>query len=223
MTSPETTAPHPQLVWDWPVRVFHWSLVAAVTILFVTGKLGGNWMEWHKRTGYLVIGLITFRVIWGFVGSHHARFANFVRGPKGIMNYVRHKAGEGAGHNPLGALSVVAMLAALAFQAGSGLFANDDIMLEGPYAGMVGKEMSDWLTTLHKLNSKFILALVGMHIAAIAFYFFRRKTNLILPMLTGKKMLANSSPANERPVWLAPAVIFLAAGVVYLLVYRWPN
>jgi len=222
MNSPETNL-RPQLIWDWPIRVFHWSLVLAVTILFVTGKLGGNWMEWHKRTGYLVIGLIIFRVVWGFVGGHHARFANFVRGPKDIMDYVRDKVGAGAGHNPLGALSVIAMLAVLAFQAGSGLFANDDIMLEGPYASMVGKEMSDWLTKLHKLNSNIILGLVGLHIAAIAFYFFRKKTNLIMPMLTGKKMLPSSVPVNERPAWLAPAIIFLVAGAVYLLVYRWPS
>ena len=180
-------------------------------------------MEWHKRTGFLVIGLVTFRVIWGFVGSHHARFANFVRGPTGIMEYVRDKAAESAGHNPLGALSVVAMLVVLAFQAGSGLFANDDIMLEGPYAGIVGKEMSDWLTTLHKINSNVILVLVGLHIAAIAFYFFRKKINLILPMLTGKKLLPPGVTTNERPTWLAPAVILLAAGMVYLLVYQWPR
>lgn len=215
--------PREQLVWDWPIRVFHWSLVLAVIALFVTGNLGGNALEWHKRAGFLVLGLITFRVIWGFMGSYHARFVNFVRGPKGILEYVRHKTGEGAGHNPLGALSVVAMLVALAIQAGSGLFANDDIMLEGPYAALVGKELSDWLTTLHKFNSKLVLAMVGLHVAAIAFYFFGKKINLVRPMLTGKKSLPGDVPAIERPAWLALVVIVLVAWLVYLLVYRWPK
>ncbi len=220
MTEVDGRAPSSQQVWDWPIRVFHWVLVLAVITLFVTGKLGGNWLEWHKRAGFLVIGLIVFRLLWGFVGGYHARFANFVRGPKAILDYIRGKSGESAGHNPLGALSVLAMLAVLAFQAGSGLFANDDIMLEGPYASLVGKEVSDALTRLHKLNSWLIVGLVSLHIAAIAFYFFRKKTNLIMPMLTGRKVMPAAPPATNPPAWLALPLIVLVAGIVYLLVKR---
>ena len=214
--------PYPQRVWDWPIRVFHWLLVLAVITLFVTGKIGGNWLEWHRRAGFLVIGLVLFRVMWGFVGGYHARFANFVRGPKGIMDYVRGEAVESAGHNPLGALSVLLMLLLIALQAGTGMFANDDVMLEGPYAAMVGKEMSDWLTKIHKINSNFIFGLVVIHISAIAYYYFRKKNNLVLPMVTGNKVLFVLVPQRVRPIWLAPALIALVVAIVYWLAYRLP-
>ena len=221
MSAEET--PHPQLVWDWPIRVFHWLLVFAVITLFVTGKIGGNWLEWHRRAGLLVIGLVLFRVMWGFLGGYHARFANFVRGPKVIMDFVRGKAVESAGHNPLGALSVLLMLLVVALQAGTGMFANDDVMLEGPYAAMVGKEMSDWLTKIHKINSNLIFGLVAMHISTIAYYYFRKKNNLVLPMVTGNKILSAQVPQRVRPIWLAPALIALAVAMVYWLAYRLPN
>lgn len=223
MSAEET--PRPQLVWDWPIRVFHWLLVLAVITLFVTGKIGGNWLEWHRRAGFLVIGLVLFRVMWGFFGGYHARFANFVRGPKGIMDFVRGKkaASAAAGHNPLGALSVLLMLMVIALQAGTGMFANDDVMLEGPYAAMVGKEMSDWFTKLHKFNSYGILGLVAMHIAAIAFHYFRKNNNLVLPMVTGNKVLSGQVPQRACPIWLAPALIALTVAMVYWLAYRLPH
>jgi len=216
----------PRLVWDWPLRLFHWLLVLAIAILFVTGKLGGNWMEWHKRTGYVVLGLVFFRLIWGVAGGYYARFANFVRGPRAVLAFVRGRHGESqmrrghAGHNPLGALSVLAMLLAIALQAGTGLFANDDILLEGPYASLVSKELSDWLTGVHKINSNVILGLIALHLIAIAFYFFRRKTNLVMPMLTGRKLMAIDAPQASRPAWLAALAILVSAASVYLMVGR---
>ncbi len=213
----------PQLVWDWQIRVFHWLLVLSVITLFATGKLGGNWLEWHRRAGFLVLGLVMFRVIWGFVGGYHARFANFVRGPKKVMAYLRGSHSDGVGHNPLGALSVLAMLAVIGFQAVSGLFANDDVMLEGPYASMVGKDLSDWLTKLHKINSYVILGLVALHVLAIAYYFFRKHINLVSPMVTGNKMMLDDVPQWPRPVWLAPCIVVLVTLAVYLLVYRLPS
>ena len=194
-------------VWDIPVRLFHWLLVLLVITLFVTGKLGGNWLEWHRRAGFGVLGLVTFRILWGFAGSHHARFVNFVRGPSAVRAYARsvmHKhAPHTVGHSPLGALSVVTMLGLLLLQAVLGLFSNDDIMLEGPYASMVSKALSDQLTSLHKLNSNLILILIGLHIAAIAFYFFYRKENLVKPMISGDKFLKADAATPARPAWLA--------------------
>ena len=213
----------PQQVWDWPIRVFHWLLVLAVLTLFVTGKIGGNWLEWHRRAGFLVMGLVLFRVVWGFTGGYYARYANFVRGPKAVMEFIRGKTVRPAGHNPLGALSVLAMLSVIAFQVGTGMFANDDVMLEGPYAAMVGKEMSDWLTKLHKINSYVILCLVGLHISAIAYYYFRKKENLVLPMVTGGKVLPEDVPQSGHPAWIAPAVIAQVAALVYWLAYRLPQ
>ena len=216
-------AARPQLVWDWPVRAFHWLLVLSVITLFVTGKLGGNWLEWHRRAGFLVLGLVMFRVAWGFAGGYHARFANFVRGPRNVLGYLRGSVTEGAGHNPLGALGMLAMLTVIGLQAGSGLFANDDVMLEGPYAAMVGKEISDWLTNLHKINSYVILGLVALHVSAIAYYYFRKHINLVWPMVTGRKVMSNDIPQDTRPAWLAPCLMALVAVVVYVLVYRLPS
>ncbi len=214
-------------VWDWPIRLFHWLLVLAIIGLFVTGKLGGNWMEWHQPLGAFVLGLIVFRIIWGFVGSYHARFANFVRGPGGVIGYLKTIIGKSdgpaathLGHNPLGALSVLAMLLVIGFQAVSGLFADDDILASGPYAAAVSKAVSDWLTKMHKLNSDLILILIGLHIAAIAFYFFVKKDNLVKPMLTGDKEVVVDGvvePMVESANlwWRFGVIALLVAGGVY--------
>lgn len=212
MSGPRADLP----VWDWPVRAFHWLLLALVIGQFVTAKLGGNWMIWHSRIGFCVLGLVLFRIVWGFVGGRNARFANFLRGPNAIMASFKGEW-SGEGHNPLGALSVVAMLALLAFQAVSGLFANDDILLDGPYANVIGKELSDTITKYHKLSSKLLIGLVALHIAAIVFYAAVKKQNLVGPMIHGGK---SSQPAVPGPAWLAPVLIALVAGVVALIVRR---
>ncbi len=208
-------------VWDIPVRLFHWLLVLLVIALFVTGKLGGNWLEWHQRAGVGVIGLVLFRVIWGFVGSTHARFASFLRGPSAVFAYVKNlrqrPLPHDIGHNPMGALSVVAMLLVLLAQAVLGLFANDDIMLEGPYARLVSKETSDFLTKLHKLNADVIIGLVCLHLAAIAFAYFYKKENLVKPMFTGEKASdSDAIPSIAPPIWRAWLV---AAGVAIALYF----
>lgn len=198
-------------VWDLPVRLFHWLLVLLVLILFITGKLGGNWLAWHQRAGFSVLGLITFRIIWGFVGSHHARFANFPRGSAVTSAYLRgimrKDSPQFEGHNPLGVLSVVTMLGALLLQAVLGLFANDDLMLEGPYARLLSKAASDQMTSLHKLNADLILILIGIHLVAIAFSWFYKRQNLVMPMFTGDKLGSASAAENllrhPRPIWLA--------------------
>jgi cytochrome b len=180
-------------VWDAPVRLFHWLLVLSIIGLFITGKLGGNWMEWHARIGYCVIGLILFRLIWGFAGGYHARFVNFVRGPAAVLAYARSLAKSQSqasiGHNPLGALSVLAMLTVIGLQASFGLFADDEILMSGPLASSVSSATSALLTKLHRLNSYVILALVATHLAAIGFYWFVKRENLVKPMITGKKEL----------------------------------
>jgi cytochrome b len=221
-------------VWDIPVRAFHWLLAFSVLMLFITGKLGGNWMEWHKKIGYFTLGLIVFRVVWGFIGSYHARFSNFVSGPGTVFAYARNLFSEKSvkyiGHNPMGGLSVLALLAAVGFQAVSGLFANDDIMLEGPYASMVSKAVSDQLTALHKQNSDLILILIGVHLSAIAFYAVFKQENLIEAMITGEKMIEDDSSKsnihghhgpkvaeNARPVWFSWVVAIVVAIVVYLV------
>ena len=219
-------------VWDIQVRLFHWLLVLAILGLFITAKLGGNWMEWHKKLGFFVFGLIMFRLVWGLVGSHHARFINFVRGPTTVLLYakgfLKPDSNHAIGHNPLGGWSVVALLAVLAFQVVSGLFSNDDILLEGPYAGMVSKTLSDQLTSLHKLNSDLILFLIALHVAAIIFYTVYKKEKLIKAMFSGEKIINTSTgeeneakmPDNARPYWLSWLVAMVVGGLTYAVATR---
>jgi cytochrome b len=215
----ETTNPRDGIVWDWPLRAFHWLLVLSIIALYVTGKMGGNWMEWHQRVGYFALGLMMFRLLWGFAGGHHARFVNFVRGPRAVLRYLKGTAAHSTGHNPLGALSVLAMLAVVSFQAVTGLFANDDILLEGPYASLVAKETSDLLTKLHHWNSNVILGLVGLHIAAILFYTLVRKQNLVGPMWSGRQPGVSET---HLPVSNTRAVVLmvLVAALTWMIVTK---
>lgn len=175
-------------VWDLPLRLFHWLSALAVLFSVVTGELGGDLVDWHGRIGVLVLGLLVFRIVWGFVGTTHARFANFFPTPAKIRAYLKGQW-QGHGHNPLGALSVIALLGALATLVGTGLFANDDIAFYGPLFNLVDKSLSDKLSGLHELIFNVLAVLLALHIVAIVFYARVRKHNLVLPMLTGKKVV----------------------------------
>ncbi|WP_347248107.1 cytochrome b/b6 domain-containing protein [Zoogloea sp.] len=184
-------------VWDLPLRLFHWLLALAVTGALVSGQIGGNLMVWHGRLGVLVAGLLGFRLAWGLVGSTHARFASFVRGPAAIRAYLQG-TWHGLGHNPLGALSVLGMLAALCLQTASGLFGNDDIAFQGPLYPLVSKDTSDWVTGLHRKGFWLILLLITTHLAAIVFYLKMRGDNLIHPMITGRKSVTAAAADPEQ-------------------------
>jgi len=171
-------------LWDLPTRLFHWALVALVVAAFISAKVGGNAMLWHGRIGLTILGLLTFRIVWGFVGSTYARFTRFVRGPATIRAYLRGEW-HGLGHNPLGALSVLALLGILVLQAATGLLSNDDIVFEGYLASLVGTELSTKITGIHHLLEKVLLLLLVAHIGAIAFYARVKKQNLVRPMITG--------------------------------------
>jgi cytochrome b len=216
-------APRPTAVqvWDLPTRLFHWLLVAFVIVSFVSGNIGGNAMQNHEWSGLTILALLLFRLAWGFVGGRHARFAEFLRGPRTVLRYaiglLRGDAPRYPGHNPLGGWSILAMLTALCIQAVTGLFANDDIFTEGPLAVWVDKATSDWLTRIHRLNPDVIIALVCIHIFAVFFHWWVKRENLILPMVTGKKTgWADVQPSHANPV-LAAAVALLAAAAVFLL------
>ncbi len=173
-------------LWDLPVRIFHWTLTVVVTIAIISAELDDDLMEIHGKAGITIIGLVVFRLIWGIIGSTHARFANFVPGLSDIRSYMKGRW-KNVGHNPIGALSVLALLLLLAAQAGTGLFANDDIDFTGPLANLVETTLSDQLTGIHHLLANFLLGLIALHIIAIGFYFFVKKDNLIKPMITGWK------------------------------------
>ena len=185
-------------VWDLPVRIFHWLLALLIACSFITVELGGNAMVWHERSGIAILVLIGFRLIWGIVGSRHARFASFVRGPSVVMASLRG-APAGLGHSPLAALSVLALLGAVGFQAVTGLFTSDDIAFEGPLAAQVSGKVSHWLTELHAGNEIVLIALISLHLAAVAWYTFIKQRNLIKPMITGDATPPASVPASETP------------------------
>jgi len=199
MSSPSAHAdaslqPQPSLqaqsvpVWDLPLRLFHWSLVLAVSAAIATAKAGGEWMVWHGRAGLFIVGLVAFRLAWGLVGSTHARFLNFLPTPQRLRAYLSGQW-HGLGHNPLGALSVLALLGVLAFQGGTGLISNDDIAFTGPLASLVEEGLSIKLTGWHHQVGNALLVLIGLHVLAIAFYRVVKKENLVKPMVTGVKPL----------------------------------
>ena len=212
-------------VWDLPTRVFHWTLAAAVAGSWYTGENGMT--EWHERLGLSILALLGFRLIWGFVGSRTARFADFVRGPASALRYVRETlAGRHPfhlGHNPLGGWSVLALLAALAIQATMGLFGTDDILYEGPLYHQVSHGTAARLTGWHMLFFNVVLALAIVHLTAVLAYAALLKTDLVRPMVTGWKHLpAGQAPERiaRTPAWIA-AVLFagcaLAAWAVPLI------
>ncbi|MCX7897995.1 MAG: cytochrome b/b6 domain-containing protein [Rhodocyclaceae bacterium] len=180
----KTPPPRRAYVWDLPTRLFHWALVCCVAIAFVTAKLGGNWMAWHGRVGVLIVALLVFRLAWGFVGPTYARFMHFLPTPRALRDYLQGRW-QAQGHNPLGALSVFALLGVLCLQAGSGLFSDDDVAFAGYLAPLVAKATSDRLTFAHRLGEEVLLALVALHVGAIAFYALVKKRNLVAPMITG--------------------------------------
>jgi cytochrome b len=199
-------------VWDLPTRIFHWVLALCVAAALITVNIGGNAMVWHGRIGVAVLGLLVFRLIWGFVGSTYARFANFVKGPAAIKAYLRGQW-QGEGHNPLGALSVLALLGTLALLVLTGLFANDDIAFQGPLYPLVGKDLSDQMVGIHRLIEPLILLLVFAHIAAIVFYVRVKKHNMVTPMITGWKVGAGETARGGGAVAFVVALVIALAAV----------
>jgi cytochrome b len=179
-------------IWDLPLRLFHWLLVLAVIGSFVSVKLGGNAMVWHGRFGYLVLTLIFFRLIWGFVGTHHARFSQFIKSPKAILDYLKNPS-ETPGHSPVGAISVLVLLGLFLTQALAGLFATDDIAFDGPLAKYVASVWVELLTSFHRWNEWVLLGLVATHIGAILYYKYAKKINLTSAMITGDKELEGAA------------------------------
>ncbi|MBP7491261.1 MAG: cytochrome b/b6 domain-containing protein [Rhodoferax sp.] len=198
-------------VWDLPTRLFHWLLTLAIVGLVVTAQLGGFAMDWHFRLGYTVLSLLLFRLVWGFVGGHWSRFSSFLSSPAVLLRYIKGagQSKQSLGHNPLGALSVVAMLMFLALQVASGLFSDDEISAYGPLGKFVSSNIVASATYYHTQIGKLVLlALIALHLLAIGFYFFRKKTNLVVPMVFGNKE-SDSEVKSSRDDRVSRAIAFM--------------
>lgn len=198
-------------VWDLPLRLFHWLLAIAVTGSLTTIYLGGNWMLWHERFGLAVVGLLVFRILWGLVGSTHARFSSFFPTPGRLLNHFRGRW-DGAGHTPVGALSVFAMLSLFGFQGLSGLVVTDDIAFSGPLRSLVSSGFSSTMSSWHRWTEELIYLVIGLHILAIVFYQMRGK-KLLGAMLHGKKNLTRPAADAQGGSWFALVIVLVIAGL----------
>lgn len=179
-------------VWDPALRLFHWLLVLAFATSYLLGEFGPNIMTWHFWSGYVICGLLAFRLIWGLIGPRPARFASFVTGPGKALSYAKslpsRRPSHWPGHNPLGGWSVVAMLALLLGQVLTGLVADpEDYINTGPLAGYFPAWVNRTGSALHETISSLLLILILLHVGVILFYKYWKREDLIGPMLHGRK------------------------------------
>lgn len=206
-------------LWDGPVRLVHWLLVGLISFSWWASE---DHLNWHRWSGYAIIGLVLFRIYWGFAGGGAARFSNFVRGPRVVLAYLktvaRRTPATTPGHNPLGALSLLAILAVLLVQVTTGLFAVDiDAFEGGPLSDRVSFEVGRQIAEIHELSFRALQGLVALHVAAVLFYLVWKRTNLIGPMITGRRNLPDDPRLDRAPVWRLVAGIVLATGIAWFV------
>lgn len=218
----------PMRVWDLPIRLFHWALVLLIALSYLSVQLSGvayGWMEVHLISGFTILTLLIFRVVWGFIGSDTARFGRFLGSPLAGLSHLRAFRGRSpddqVGHNEAGGWMVILMLLLLAAQIGTGLFSNDDGATEGPLAKYVSKATSNQISGLHGLFFNILLGLMALHVVAILAYAIVKRHDLVRPMFTGKKRLpaTTRAPRMASPL-LALIVLLLAAAAVAVLATR---
>ena len=189
-------------VWDPVTRTWHWVLALSIGVGWSFGRfMTFDTIQWHFYIGYLVIGLMLFRILWGFIGPEPVRFRALLPTPRATIDYIkrigRREPSGSAGHNPLGSLSVIAMIIAISAQATTGLFIESDDFFEyGPLAGYVEQATINRMTWWHHFIADVVLVLIVLHVAAILFYLVWKKENLIKPMITGWKRVRNSDTAE---------------------------
>ncbi|MGC3981933.1 MAG: cytochrome b/b6 domain-containing protein [Steroidobacteraceae bacterium] len=217
-------------VWDLPVRIFHWLLVLAIIGAYVSYQAGIAYFKYHLWCGYTVVVLVSFRILWGLVGTYHARFWNFIRGPIHTLRYalatLRGKEAHYAGHNPLGAIMVIVLLGALLVQGITGLFGNDEILNFGPLYGYITNELSLQLTSLHRQLFYWIMGAVALHIIAVIAHRIFKGENLVQAMFTGRKPADSVKPEEEirsSRLWLAIAVLAIVIAVLMWYVLHAPE
>lgn len=221
------------LVWDLPTRLSHWALAIAVTGAWLTGEFGPIDKSWHMRFGYAALVIVAFRILWGFVGGYHARFQALLPKLRGLFAYLatvpKRQPSAHAGHNPLGVLSVIALLGVVAVQATTGLFADDDIFARGPLATTVTGATRSQLTSIHVQLQYLVLGLVLLHLAAIAYYTLWKRSDIARAMVTGKKMVPAEAPdaavpetRRRGPVWVAAGLVLGLAALLWAVITYLP-
>ncbi len=212
----------PMPIWDLPIRLFHWLLVLLIGFMWLSGEKG--WLEWHMWSGYAILSLLVFRVIWGFVGSDTARFLHFLKSPIEALRHLSHitkrEPDTEIGHNAAGGWMVLGLLALLLAQVVTGMASNDDISIEGPLAGLVGKSWSDWMTGQHHRLFRLIQIAVALHVLAIIAYAVLKRHDLVRPMITGKKRMPGAMAAPRMVSSKLALVIWVAVAVLVLLVVK---
>lgn len=205
-------------IWDIPTRLFHWLLVLCFAGLWYTGKEGD--MDNHVLLGYTVTALLLFRVGWGFAGGHFSRFKALQLSPAVALRYLRNgMKTDYPGHNPLGSWGVVFILTGLFVQVGTGLFANDNILTEGPLAQFVNGDISDWLTTIHSWGFDILLGIIGLHVAAVLFHTLIHKEDILPGMITGNRKVHHSYSKTTPGSWeLFTLIVLLVTMAITALV-----
>lgn len=183
------------VVWDWPVRLMHWLIVLLFTGLIITGKSDGDYLELHFYLGYGLSAVVLARLFYGVLGSHYAKFTQFIYAPKTVIHYalsvIQGRAKHYLGHNPLGGLMVVVLLLALTTQWGTGLFISDETFLFAPFYELISEDLSSELAGLHHQLPNLLLLLVALHLIAVLYHEIRFKERLVVAMLHGKKQLSS--------------------------------
>jgi cytochrome b len=207
-------------VWDFPTRAFHWTLAVAVVLSYLTGGEDGSLFVVHTVSGYVVALLLVFRLVWGFVGSVHSRFSDFVYSGKSVKAYakqlLRFAPPRFVGHNPLGGWMVILMLAVLAGTVATGLFSGDDDGGAGILLPLIAAPGGEGLKEIHEFFGNFIIVLAAIHVVAVVVDWLLTKDNLVRAMVTGRKSLDDEQAAKQKPLargWRSAVVAVIVAGL----------
>lgn len=218
-------------IWDLPTRVFHVLLITCVAGLIITGEIGGDIMTLHFYLGYAVLTLVFFRLVWGVLGGHWSRFIHFIPTPAELRAYIASlrqlQAKPSAGHNPLGALSVLAMLLVLLAQVFSGFLSDDEISVTGPWTTWAPGTWIEWASEYHtEIGKALLITLVVLHVGAVLFHKYVKGDDLITPMVSGDKVLPEEL-AQTTPVttdnWVTRTKALLVLALCAYAVYRVVN
>jgi cytochrome b len=223
--SKSSSSTNQTLVWDLPIRIFHWLLVMLILSQWLTAEILEDAINWHVIGGYILLGLVFFRLLWGFIGTHYALFKNFLYPPKTIINYAaslpNRKSTAYAGHNPIGGLVVLLLLVLLLLMVISGLFMDDEIFTSGPYFGMASEYWQKMMSKIHHTAFDILSIVIALHIVAIIFYRLYKGQKLVSAMWHGYKNIEETGIKSQRIV-IAIITAIIVGLAVYILVYVLP-